>query len=112
MLRRFNCKPSNSLALIGVEQEIGRELRDEPIEGDRFDYAVGRERHPGEQRCDGHGAIGHRHAIGDVTHYMYGGSVRPRQKLASRKAARLAAGRDDYRRLVGPRVVMRELCYS
>jgi hypothetical protein len=91
------------LALIGVEQQVGRELRDEPVERDRLDHAVTRERHPGEQRCDGHGAIGHRRAIGDVTRHLDGGSVRPGQKLASREAARILAHRDRYRRLVGPR---------
>ena len=35
---RFDCKPSDSLAPIGVEQEIGRELRDEPVERDRLDH--------------------------------------------------------------------------
>ena len=58
-----DCKPGDGLAVIGIEHEVGRKLRDETVERDRLYHAVGRQRHSGEQSCNPHGAIRHRQAI-------------------------------------------------
>src|SRR5262249_17795937 len=102
MARRFDCKPGDGLAVIGIEHEVGRELCDEAVERDCLYHAVGRQRHPREQRCNRHGAIRHRHAISDVTRHFDGCGVRPHQKLASREATFIIAHHDGYCRLAKP----------
>jgi hypothetical protein len=39
---RFDCKPSDGLALVSVEYEVGRKLRNEPVECSRLDHAIRR----------------------------------------------------------------------
>jgi len=77
MVGLFDGEPLDRLALIGVEHEVERQLRDEAIERHRLDHAVGGKRHPGKQGCDRNRPVAHLRAIGDVVRHLDGGRVRP-----------------------------------